>query len=257
METHGKYYYALGILMAVALTVFGSWMPAAAQQKTDTNTNEALKTVIIDRLSRHGLLTRDNITVTISNDTITLAGTVSTLADKNRAVNDVHKVADEYTLVDNLTVKSAGISDKEINDKIVQNLQGSIFYGVFDWVNVAVSNGSVTLTGWAYDSWHRTLFKHLAEKVAGVTAVQNDIKLVELTPWNDNLRRRAVLLIYDNPDLNIFSRTIAPPIHIVVVDDEEMNLEGYVSSKFQKNWIGMIVNGTAHPNKLLNNLKVE
>ncbi len=255
METHRKYFVMLVALMTVALTIFGSWTPAAAQ--TDAKTNDALKTVIIDKLSKHGLLTRDNITVTISNDTITLAGTVSTLSDKNRAANDVRKVAEEYTLVDNLTVKSTGVSDKEIADKVVQELQGNMFYGVFDWVNVAVSSGTVTLTGWAYDSWHRVLFGHLAEKVSGVTAVNNQIKLAPLTPWDENLRRRAVPLIYDNPDINVFSRTIAPPIHIVVVDDEEMYLEGYVASKYQKNWIGMLVNGTAHPNKLYNNLKVE
>ncbi len=255
METHRKYYFMLIALATIALTVFGNWMPAAAQSKT--NTDDALKTVIIDRLSKQGLLTRDNITVTISNDTITLAGTVSTLADKRRADNDALKVADSYTLIDNLNVKTTSVADQEIADNVVKELQGNMFYGVFDWVNVAVNNGAVTLTGWAYDAWHRTLFGHLAEKVAGVTSVQNQIKQAPLTPWNDNLRRRAASLIYDNPDLNIFSRTISPPIHIVVVDDQELYLEGYVSSKFQKNWIAMIVNGTAHPNKLINNLKVE
>ncbi len=255
MEMHRKLLLMLVMLVATTLTVLGTWTPVAAQK--EMNTDDALKTVIVDRLSKHGLLTRDNIKVNISNDTITLTGTVSALADKNRAADDVQKVAEGYTLIDNLTVESAGVSDKEITDKIVKGLQGNMFYGVFDWVNVTVNTGVVTLTGWAYDSWHRTLFGHLAEKTAGVTEVQNQIKPTPLTPWNDNLRRRAALLIYDNPDLNIFSRTISPPIHIVVVDDEELYLEGYVTSKFQKNWIALIMNGAVHPNRLINNLKVE
>jgi osmotically-inducible protein OsmY len=254
METHRKYWFALVMLTTITLTVFWSWTPAAAQKKT--NTNDALKTVIIDRLSKHGLPTRDNVTVEISNDTIKLAGTVSSLADKSRAADDVLKLAEGYTLVNNLTIESVGVSDKEITDKIVKALQGNMFYGVFDWVNVAANNGVVTLTGWAYDSWHRTLFEHLAEKTAGVTEVQNQIKPAPLTPWDDNLRRRAALLIYDNPDLDIFSRTITPPVHIVVVNDEEVDLEGYVTSNFQKNWIALMINGAVHPNKLVNDLKV-
>jgi len=255
METQRKLGLMLIMLVAIALTVLGSWTPAAAQKAT--NTDNALKTVILDRLSQHGLLTRDNITVTISHDTVMLAGTVSTLADKRHAGHDVNKVAEGYTLVNNLSVETTNATDKEIAEKVVKELQGNMFYGVFDWANVAVNNGVVTLTGWAYDSWHRTLFGHLAEKVAGATQVRNEIKLVPMQPWNDNLRRRAAALIYDNPDIDLFSRTISPPVHIVVVGDEQMYLEGYVTSKFQKNWISMIVNGDAHPYELYNNLKVE
>ena len=255
MKRHGKMLLLLVMLAATTLMILGNFTPAAAQN--EMKTDEALKTVIIDRLSKHGLLTRDTIQVTVSSDTITLAGTVSTLADKNRALSDVEDVGEGYTIIDNLIVRQSGAPDQEIADKIVKELQGSIFYGIFDWVNVDVNNGVATLTGWAYDTWHRTLFVHLAEKVVGVTEVRNEIKILPLTPWNDNIRRVAALLIYDNPDLNIFSRTISPPIHILVIDDMEVYLEGYVSSKFQKNWIAMIVNGRAHPNKLINNLKVE
>lgn len=254
METQRKLFLFLIVLVTATLTVFGSRTPVAAQK--ETKTNDAIKTVIVDRLSRQGLLTRDNIHMTISNDTITVTGTVSTMADKDRALGDVRTVGEGYTVIDNLSIESADMSDQDITDNIVQAIQGSIFYGVFDWVSVSVDKGVVTMTGWANDSWHRTLFVDLAEKVAGVTSVHNEIRLTPQTAWNDNIRRKAALLIYDNPDLNIFSRTISPPIHVIVVDDQIVYLEGYVSSKFQKNWIAMIVNGETHPNQLINDLMV-
>lgn len=255
METQRNLFLALAVLATVTLMVFGSGTQVAAQKAMKTN--DALKSVIVDRLSRQGLLTRDNIHMTISNDTITVTGTVSTLADKNRALGDVQTVGEGYTVIDNLAIESADMSDQDITDKIAQAIQGSIFYGVFDWVNVSVDKGALTLTGWADDSWHRTLFVDLAEKVAGVTAVHNEIRLTPQTAWNDNIRRKAAILIYDNPDLDIFSRTISPPIHIIVVDDQIVYLEGYVSSKFQKDWIAMAINGNAHPNQLINDLKIE
>jgi osmotically-inducible protein OsmY len=254
METQRKLVLSLVALVTVTLMVFESGKAVAAQK--ETKTNDAIQTVIVDRLSRQGLLTRDNIHLTISNDTITVTGTVSNLADKDRALGDVQKVGEGYTMIDNLAIESADMSDENISGKIVEALQGSIFYGMSDWVDVSVDKGVVSMTGWASDSWHRTLFVDLAKKVAGVTAVHNEIKLVPPTPWNDNIRRKAALLIYDNPDLNIFSRTISPPIHVIVVDDQIVYLEGYVSSKFQKNWIAMIINGDTHPNQLINHLKV-
>lgn len=239
MKKQVRYAIFIVLILMVSMISMSSSNPGNQQQNQQAK-DQAIKSVIVNQLIENKIMQGNNIQVTVSNDTITLNGAVSTLASKRMAVQDAHKVAEGYQIVNNITVQAPQLTDKALADAVLKRLSNHVFYSIFDWIIVNADNGVVTLAGWVYVPWHKTEFVHQAEKVAGVKKLVDDIKVLPTSSTDEQIRERAARLIYNNPTFENYANNVNPPIHIIV-DNGHVILEGVVDSNYAKGLAGNIV----------------
>jgi hyperosmotically inducible protein len=240
------------LIIGLAIVII---MPAMVGAASDKRTDQAIQTLLEKRLKDHGVLKNNNLQVSVANDSIVIAGTVPTIADKMKAEKDAQKVEEHYTIVDKLTLQPLTLTDQQLLDKVVDKIKHNIFYSIFDWVTIGVTNGTVTLNGWVNEPWHKSLFQHQVEKVAGVTAINNNITILPVSIFDDEIRARAARLIYDNYDFEPFALAMNPSIHIIV-DNGKVTLEGYVTSRYQQSMAEYLINLNTNALQITNNLQI-
>lgn len=245
----------LAIILSLMVSLFFGGSEIAIAQSAGS-TEQAIRTVILDRLQKHGLLKDDNITVTVGDSIVTLSGTVTTLQQKRRAEDDAANVANAFNLVDNLSVRPVMISDQDLYEEVVKQLRHNVFYSIYDWVNLNVKDGKVTLGGWVYEPWHKRQFEHQVERVPGVVSIDNRIEIESGSQFDDGIRFKAAKLIYDNPFYEAYSSLPGAPIHIVV-NNGDVTLEGMVSTTFQKNWAKNAIYTSTDAFHVYNHLQIE
>ena len=238
------------LILAAVLLAATVIMPAAA--RADKQSDKAVQTVIEKRLEDHGI---KNVKVMVSDGAITLTGEVATIYDKMKAEEYAGKVGEKYGIANNITIIPVKITDQELLDKVVEKINKNVFYSIYDWVTIRVENGIVTLSGWVYEPWHKPLYLHQVQKVPGVTEIQNDIQVLPVSLYDDQIRRRAARIIYDTDEFEPFSNIMTPPIHIIV-DNGKVTLEGYVTSIYQKALADNLITVDTNAMQVINNLQV-
>lgn len=208
--------------------------PATCKAQDNRVTDNAVKTVLENKLRKDNLLRNDNIKVKVENGMVTLTGTVPTLADKKKAEQDAVKVAESYKVENNLVLVQASSSDQEIAKEVGDQIHNNLFYTVFDWIVVKVKGGVVNLSGYVSYAWAKTVFQHLAETVPGVKQVDNEIQALPLSTYDDRLRQSIALAIYTDPMFEGYAYEADPPIHIIV-NNGKVTLMGEVDYPLQKN----------------------
>jgi osmotically-inducible protein OsmY len=223
----------LGAGVLLALT--GSTTIAVAQD--GHLTDKAVQAMVENRLLQHGLLTKKNITVTVSDSLITLEGLVPTLSAKREAEEDAASLDEDYRVENNLVVQSVNVPDGTLAREVLAKVRGSFFYTVFDWIDASANNGVVTLTGWSAARWHHRQYVRFAEKVLGVTKVVDQI---HDTFGPGSLGIRAARVIYNDPLFERYAFDRDPPVHIIVQNDSIL-LKGQVTSSVELKWAGALL----------------
>jgi len=212
MITRGfpKPFFHIGLM--VALVMAAGPVLSAAQGK---NTDE-VRSLIEKKFEQEGLLIGNDIHVTVENQTITLSGTVQTLALKEQAGRDAQSVAKGFKVLNNLVPANPGLSSPLVAETLMTAIEKSPDYFIFDFVAVGVNpQGEVTLKGWASFMKSADEFVKLAESQPGVLKIKNEIQRIMITDDDRTLRTRVAELIYKHPIGPSFSR-MNGPIHILV-----------------------------------------
>jgi hyperosmotically inducible protein len=102
-------------------------------------------------------------------------------------------------------------------------------FTIFDNVDVAVKDGSVTLTGDVTMPYKRDDIEKRVARVDGVHQVLNQIKVLPVSPSDDQLRYRIARAIYNNPNFWNYAIGPNPPIHIIV-EHGHVTLAGVVNN---------------------------
>lgn len=112
---------------------------------------------------------------------------------------------------------------------VAKQVEGYIWYTVFDSINANVENGVVTLSGAVTQPYKaRDLEKRVA-RVDGVTRVENKLRVLPVSQFDDELRYRAWRAIYGDVNFFHMATWVIPPIHIIV-DRGNVTLTGVVDS---------------------------
>jgi hyperosmotically inducible protein len=158
------------------------------------------------------------------------------------------------------STRSTDLSQKGV-DRIVKEAHHELvmlpFYGVFDNLLYKVSpDGTVTLLG----EVSRPTLKSDAEKavreIEGVERVDNQIKVLPVSPNDDRIRRATYRKIYGHSVLSQYQLRAVPPIHIIV-DNGHVTLEGVVARQMEKQVAGMQADSVSGVFSVVNNLRVE
>lgn len=100
-------------------------------------------------------------------------------------------------------------------------------FTIFDNVNVQVDNGAVKLTGKVTMPFKMDDIESRVRKVAGVQRVDNQLEVLPVSQFDDELRLGIANAIYSNPAFRSFASMVNPPIHIIV-DRGHVTLDGVV-----------------------------
>ena len=130
------------------------------------------------------------------------------------------------------------------------------YYGVFDFLSYRVDpNGNVTLTGSVVRPTLKSDAENVVKKIEGVEHVDNQIKVLPLSPDDDRIRREAFRRIYGSPELTKYSWQSVQSIHIIVANGH-ITLEGVVDNQTDKNVAEIQAKGVSGAFSVTNNLQV-
>ena len=158
------------------------------------------------------------------------------------------------------STRSTALSQKGV-DRIVKEVHHELvmlpFYGVFDNLLYKVSpDGTVTLLGEASRPTLKSDAERAVREIEGVERVDNQIKVLPVSPNDDRIRRATYRKIYGHSVLSQYQLRAVPPIHIVV-DNGHVTLEGVVARQMEKQVTGMQANSVSGVFSVENNLRVE
>src|SRR5256712_5077260 len=123
--------------------------------------------------------------------------------------------------------------DFQILKDVATSVQRYTRFTIFDDVSASVKDGVVTLTGKVTMPFkHEEIAKRVA-KIDGVTAVRDEIGVLPVSQFDDELRVRIARSIYGNSNFWNYAIMANPPIHIVV-EHGRVTLTGVVQSEVDR-----------------------
>ena len=130
----------------------------------------------------------------------------------------------------------AAAADKE-NLQLFKAVQKQVLnythFTIFDSVNTQINEGTVVLTGWVTMPYKSTDIERRVGRVDGVAKVVNNIKVLPVSQFDDNLRYRIARAIYSSPQFRGYGSMVNPPIHIIV-EHGRVTLEGVVNNNVDR-----------------------
>lgn len=123
--------------------------------------------------------------------------------------------------------------DMQLVDKVSTAITQYTRYTVFDDLGGSVDNGVVTLTGKVTMPYKRDDLEKRVARIDGVRTVKNEITVLPVSIYDDQLRARIARAIYGNPSFWNYATMANPPIHIIV-ENGRVTLTGVVLSQVDK-----------------------
>jgi len=130
------------------------------------------------------------------------------------------------------------------------------YYGVFDNFSFRVDGSKVTLMGEVTRPTLKTSAERVVQRLEGVEKVDNQIKVLPVSPNDDRLRIAVYRAIYYHQNFTRYAIRSVPPIHIIVANGN-VTLEGVVAAKADKDLANIQANGVSGVFSVTNNLRVE
>lgn len=149
-----------------------------------------------------------------------------------------------------------GTDQASITNEVRHQLVMLPFYTLFDNLEYRVQGSTVTLMGEVVRPDLKDDAASAVKRVQGVETVDNQIKVLPLSPMDDQIRRAEYRAIYSQANLQMYATRSVPPIHIIV-DHGHVTLEGVVARQADKDAAGIAANGVPNVFSLTNNLRVE
>ena len=133
------------------------------------------------------------------------------------------------------------------------------YYSIFDDLYFQVNGTVVTLGGACPPEppWNiKSDAENVVKRIAGVTKVINNIRLLPLSDMDWQIRRAVARAIYGDPQIGMrYGYQALPSIHIIV-DNGHVTLEGLVDNQFDDTLIRTRANSVPNVFSLTDNLTV-
>lgn len=146
------------------------------------------------------------------------------------------------------------------NAKVAEHVRKQIvtlpYYSIFDSVEFQLNDGVLELSGEVYRPVMKKMIEKVAQRVEGVTSVTNNIEILPVSSFDDQIRVALARQLYGSPVFTRHSIQAVPPVHIVVKNGN-VTLEGVVNSELEKNVAFHLANGIHGVFSVTNNLRTE
>ena len=147
-------------------------------------------------------------------------------------------------------------TDNQLAEDVAHAIRMYPRYDIFDWVEGTVQNGVVTLTGAAREPYRKDDYAKIVEGIPGVKQVNNELRVLPLSTFDDQIRRSAFRAIYRDSMFTAYAIQANPSIHIIV-ENGKVTLKGVVANPMEKQIAGSKVRTNVMSFAVTNDLQVE
>jgi hyperosmotically inducible protein len=148
-------------------------------------------------------------------------------------------------------------AEAQLAKKVRKELVTLPWYGVFDNLAYEINGSTVTLHGQVVQPSTRKDAGRRVAKLKGVERVVNNIEVLPLSPFDDDIRARTYRAIFGfNSPLFRYGRGVNPSIHIIV-NNGRVTLEGVVATEGDRRFAYALANGVSGVFAVTNNLRAE
>ena len=149
-----------------------------------------------------------------------------------------------------------GAIDPQLARRVRRELVTLPYYGVFDNLAYQINGDTVTLSGQVVRPTTRSDAEGRVKRLPGVRRVVNNIEVLPLSRFDDDIRRATYRSIARMGGLYRYLQGANPSLHIVVARGH-VTLEGVVSGSGDRNLAYMAANRVPGVFSVTNNLRVE
>ena len=150
----------------------------------------------------------------------------------------------------------AGNKPRDLNDQVRHELVMLPYFSVFDNLAYRVDGNTVTLYGEVTRPVLKSDAERAAKRIEGVAQVVDNIKVLPLSPFDNQIRRAEYRAIFGYSSLYRYAMGAIPSIHIIV-DNGHVTLVGIVGNEMDRNLAGIRANGVPGVFTVTNDLQVE
>ncbi len=216
-----------GLILALILAA----SPAGAQSARPTDAT--VQAEVEKRLTKQDLAEGNDIEVRVDDLIVFLDGSVQNLRQKRQATEAAMKADGASHVMNHLVVARGDRTDQQIADRVGRKVRSHPFYDIYDWIDGEVNDGVVTLRGWVREPWRKRQYEARLEELDGVVSIENEIGVLPVALYDDELRIAATRRIYGNPRFVRYASRSHPPIHIIV-NRGRISLEGTVATTVER-----------------------
>jgi hyperosmotically inducible protein len=155
-----------------------------------------------------------------------------------------------------LVAGSSSAKDVSLTDKVRHELNMLPYYGVFDAIAYEVNGDAVTLSGAVHYPVLASDAVNVVKHIPGVGSVSNQIEVLPLSRFDDQIRLAAWRTVYSWPAMSRVATMPLPPVRILVKNGD-ITLVGMVPSQADKDALNIRVNGIPNVFSVKNELVVE
>jgi hyperosmotically inducible protein len=145
---------------------------------------------------------------------------------------------------------------KSLEEQVRVALVTIPYLSVFDDLSFRVDNGVVTLLGEATQPIIKTYAEQNVKNVPGVTGIQNQIEVLPLSRFDDDIRLRTLRAMRGSSSLYRYFLGVNPSIRIVVKNGN-VTLDGVVQNEADRVLAFMAANHVPNVFSVTNNLRAE
>ena len=106
-------------------------------------------------------------------------------------------------------------------------------FTIFDSVHAELREGVVTLSGRVTMPYKREDIARRVASVEGIYQVRNEVTVLPVSQFDDELRFQIARAIYGNPHFWNYGAMVNPPVHIIV-ENGHVTLDGVVNSNIDR-----------------------
>lgn len=160
-------------------------------------------------------------------------------------------------LVTSASARTVGETNRPVAEQVRHQLAMLPWYGVFDNLQYQVNGTQVVLSGDVSPLHGQTKYdaEKAVKRIPGVTQVVNDIRVLPLSHFDDQIRRAEFRTIFSRPGLGRYTLGTIPQIHIIVANGH-VTLEGSVINQMDRTVAGIAANTVPGVFSVTNNLQV-
>jgi len=145
---------------------------------------------------------------------------------------------------------------RTLKDQVRHEILMVPYIGVFDNLSYKVDNGVVTLFGQVTQPVRKTDVERAVKRIPGVTAVNDRIEVLPLSPFDDRIRVRTLRTMLRSAPLDKYFQGVQPGIRIIVKNGD-VTLDGYVLNNGDRQIAYMAASQVPGVFSVTNNLQLE
>jgi len=211
---------------------------------------------IQDRLYHAQVLQHGQVQAAYENGVVTLTGSVDNLGTKLDAERAARKAEGVVQVVNNVEVRADDATARQMLQQARKEIVTYYAYGIFDNITLQAQGDKLTVSGQVTQPFKKQDIGNFLTRVRGVATVENNLEVLPVSLFDDQLRLAVARAIYGDPFFLQYGNQPLPPIHIIVKNGD-VTLEGVVATPLDRTKAEMAARFAGLSFSVANNLRLD